>query len=206
MRIAINVFIGLTFFLSGTLKAVNVYSFAQTINSFCGLLGLSGIYGCGTFLAIVICTIEYLLPLLSLSDRYKDVVIWTYPVVLGYFAYITFINYTDPYGGIESCGCFGEVVHFSPAASFYKNVILLGLSLLLLAARYVAQDKAFKPGFPRISVDGYLCVALLASIAPPLFSFLCLNKMPHTAYLVTFIALCVVSIGVCILIAKRKPL
>ena len=197
--------IGLTFFLSSLMKAVNVYSFAQTINSFCGLLGLDGFYGYGVLLAILICTIECLLPLLSISNRYRGIVVWCYSVILGYFTYITFINYTDLYGGIESCGCFGELIHLLPAASFYKNIVLLGLSLVLLVSHLMEQYKAGKPLLPSISIDGYLFVALLMSIIPPLFSFLCLNEMSHVIYLVLFITSCIVSICVCALFAIRKP-
>lgn len=196
---------GALFLSSSLMKAVNVYSFAQTINSFCGLLGLDGFYGYGVLLAILICTIECLLPLLSLSNRYRGFVVWCYPVILGYFTYITFINFTDLYGGIESCGCFGELIHLSPATSFYKNMVLLGLSLLLLVSHLVEQYKASKPLLPSLSIDGYLFVALLASIVPPLFSFLCLNKMSHAIYLVLFISLCIISIGACTFFTIRKP-
>lgn len=197
---------GALFLSSSLMKAVNVYSFAQTINSFCGLLGLDGFYGYGVLLAILICTIECLLPLLSMSNnRYKGIVVWCYPVILGYFTYITFINYTDLYGGIESCGCFGEIIHLSPAASFYKNIVLLVLSLLLLVSHLMDQYKASKPLLPSISIDGYLFVGLLASSVPPLFSFLCLNKMSHAIYLSLFIIFCIVSIVGCVLFAIRKP-
>lgn len=47
-----------------------------------------------------------------------------------YFTCITYLNYIDRYGQIESCGCFGEVIHLSPEESFWKNVVLLTISLL----------------------------------------------------------------------------
>jgi hypothetical protein len=56
---------------------------------------------------------------------------------LGFFTYITYINYTDLYGGIESCGCFGELIHFTPASSFYKNIALFILSLILLGIHII---------------------------------------------------------------------
>ena len=56
---------------------------------------------------------------------------------MGFFTYITYINYTDLYGGIESCGCFGELIHFTPASSFYKNIALFILSLILLGIHII---------------------------------------------------------------------
>ena len=41
------------------------------------------------------------------------------------FTILTYSIYTDPYGGINECGCFGEAVHLSNGATFAKNLILL---------------------------------------------------------------------------------
>ncbi len=196
-----------TLFLSSSLmKAVNVYSFSQTINSFCGLLGLDGFYGYGVLLAILICTIECLLPLLSISNRYRGIVVWCYPVMTGYFTYITFINYTDFYGGIESCGCFGELIHLSPAASFYKNVVLLLLSIVLLAIHIREKWRNKEPLFPSVRFDAYIVHALAASIMPPLFSFFFLNRLPHAPYLLLYLALCVTGIILCVKYVIRNSI
>ena len=68
--------------------------------------------------------------------------VWVYTLVLGYFTYITYLNLVSLYGQIESCGCFGEVIHLTPAESFYKNVVLLSLSLIACALIvYNKRDK-----------------------------------------------------------------
>lgn len=188
------------------MKAVNVYSFSQTINFFFGLLGLDGLYGYGVLLAISICTIECLLPLLSISNRYRGIVVWCYPVMMGYFTYITFINYTDLYGGIESCGCFGELIHLSPAASFYKNVVLLLLSVVLLAIHIREKWRNKEPLFPSVRFDAYIVLALAASIVPPLFSFFFLNRWPHAPYLLLYLALCVTGIILCVKYVIRNSI
>lgn len=198
--------LSVTFVTSSILKAVNVYSFSQTINSFCGLLGLDGLYGYGVLLAISICTIECLLPLLSISNRYRGIVVWCYPVILGYFTYITFINYTDLYGGIESCGCFGELIHLSPAASFYKNVVLLLLSVVLWVLNIKEQWSNGETLFPSLKFDAYIVLALAASILPPLFSFFFLNRLPHALYLLLYLALCVTGIIICVKYVIRNSI
>lgn len=35
-------------------------------------------------------------------------------------------------GSIESCGCFGELIHFTPLTSFIKSVVLLMMAILYL--------------------------------------------------------------------------
>lgn len=47
--------------------------------------------------------------------------------ILG-FTILTYSIYTDPYGGINECGCFGEAFHLSNGATFAKNLILLVVS------------------------------------------------------------------------------
>ena len=136
--------LGVTFILSAILKTISVYSFSQTVNSFCGLLGMDVLYGYGFPLAIVIIVFELLIGVCAFIRRLKEIVIWIYPIVLGFFTYITYINYTDLYGGIESCGCFGELIHFTPASSFYKNIALLVLSLILLGIHLIHTYKRQK--------------------------------------------------------------
>ena len=112
-------------------KAINIPSFSLVINSYCGLLGIDGLYSYTRLFAITICAFEFLIGIGAFIKPCQRVLIWVYPAVMAFFVYITYINYTDLYGGIESCGCFGELIHFTPASSFYKNLALFALSLVL---------------------------------------------------------------------------
>lgn len=186
--------LGMIFIISGLLKSINVYSFSQTINSFCGLWGLNIQPNYSIIMAIIVCTIEFLLPFLSISPKYRGFVIWCYPMVLGFFTYITYINYTDLYGGIESCGCFGEIIHLSPGAAFYKNIVLFALSLLLLILYLKKHIRVWKP----ISkIDNYIFIATFASVVPPLFSYVFMNRMSHESYLLIYLILCLGCIFLC---------
>ena len=136
--------LGVIFILSAILKTISVYSFSQTVNSFCGLLGMDVLYGYGVPLAIVIIAFELLIGTCTFIRRFQRITIWIYPIVLGIFTYITYINYTDLYGGIESCVCFGELIHFTPASSFYKNIALFVLSLILLGIHLIHTNRRQK--------------------------------------------------------------
>lgn len=125
--------LGLTFIFSSTFKWIGLKTFAYTVNDFCSFLGLDALYGHGMLLAIIICTAELLLGVAALIPQLRNYVVWVYTQVLGYFTYITYLNLVSLYGQIESCGCFGEVIHLTPVESFYKNVVLLSLSLIACA-------------------------------------------------------------------------
>ena len=126
-------FLGLTFILSCTFKCIGLKTFAFTVNEFCSFLGFNALCGHGMFLGIIICSVELALGIASFIPRLRDYVVWVYLIVLGFFTYITYLNFVSLYGQIESCGCFGEVIHLTPSESFYKNVVLLTLSLLACA-------------------------------------------------------------------------
>lgn len=123
--------LGCIFVLSGIFKLIGLRTFAITVNDFCGFLGYELLYGHGMLLAVLICTAELALGLAAFIPSLWNYVIWLYPLVLGYFTYITGVNLQSMYGQIESCGCFGEVIHLTPSASFYKNVVLLSASLIV---------------------------------------------------------------------------
>jgi hypothetical protein len=131
-RIITNL-LGLTFVLSSILKWIGLKTFALTVNDFCAFLGFDVLYGHGMLLAIIICTTELLLGVAIFIPKLRKHAVWVYTLVLGYFTYITYLNMVSLYGQIESCGCFGEVIHLTPAESFYKNVVLLFFSLIACA-------------------------------------------------------------------------
>lgn len=134
--------LGFTFTLSSIFKWIGLRTFALTANDFCAFLGLDVLYGHGMALAIIICSVELVLGIAAFITKFKKYVVWVYALVLGYFTYITYLNLVSLYGQIESCGCFGEVIHLTPAESFYKNVALLTLSLFACALTiYNKRDK-----------------------------------------------------------------
>ena len=125
--------LGVIFILSSIFKWIGLRTFALTTDDFCAFLGLDALYGHGMLLAIIICTAELLLGVAAFIPQLRKYVVWVYTLVLGYFTYITYLNLVSLYGQIESCGCFGEVIHLTPVESFYKNVVLLSLSLIACA-------------------------------------------------------------------------
>lgn len=135
--------LALTFTLSSIFKWIGLKTFALTVNDFCAFLGLNALYGHGMALAIIICSVELVLGVAAFIPKLRKYVVWVYTLVLGYFTYITYLNLVSLYGQIESCGCFGEVIHLTPAESFYKNVGLLVLSLLACALT-VYNNKGIK--------------------------------------------------------------
>lgn len=124
--------LSMTFIVSGILKGVAVKGFIITVREFLDLLGLETLQPYSAIFAIAICVCETAIGMLALIKRLRPILILIYTVFLAFFTIITYINLTDMYGGLESCGCFGEIIHLNPMETFVKNLFLLGISMFIL--------------------------------------------------------------------------
>lgn len=86
--------------------------------------------------------------------------------ILG-FSVLTYLIYTDPYGGINECGCFGEAFHLSNGATFAKNILLLLLAGIHLWTVFKQERTCFHYRLVGLTV-GVLAVAL----GVPLYAYL----------------------------------
>lgn len=128
---AIWLFLAATFIASGILKGIAMKGFAITVREFLDLLGLETLQTYSFPIAITICLFETAIGFIAFFRKFRSALCLIYPIVILFFTIITYINLTDLYGGIESCGCFGELIHLNPTETFVKNIILLLLSMFV---------------------------------------------------------------------------
>ncbi len=128
--------LSVTFIVSGILKGVAMKGFIITVREFLDLLGLETLQPYSIILSIAICMCETAIGILVLFKRLRPILSLIYPVILSFFTIITYINLTDMYGGLESCGCFGEIIHLNPMETFVKNLFLLGISVFILFSTF----------------------------------------------------------------------
>ena len=111
------------------------------------------------------------------------------------FLYLTAINIFIPseYGSIESCGCFGEFIHFSPKASLIKTFFIWLLSFFVLIRSIrnnTYRNKAqTKKGYKQI------LILIILSIVPPIYSLLLFKHVCHGLYLIGYCCLCIMTIA-----------
>ena len=123
--------LSVTFIASGILKGIAVRGFAITVREFLDLLDLETLQPYSFSIAVAICMCETAIGLLAFLKRLRPALSLIYTTILAVFTIITYINLTDMYGGIESCGCFGEIIHLNPMETFVKDVMLLFLSVFI---------------------------------------------------------------------------
>ena len=177
---------------SSLLKAVNVHSFATEVLLFSEAYVSSSLAPFSIEIACSVCAMELLLSMLLMRGRCKIAASALSFVLLSFFVALTGMNLLMPssIGSIESCGCFGELVHFSPLGAFVKSVALWCVSILCLAAlckgtRFCRRTEKEEKGMPV-----YTLVFLLMSVEPPMLSLLCMERMSTDAYMSVYVVVC----------------
>ena len=190
----LRITLGVCFILSGIMKAVNVHSFAQEIRLYIEAYMDFCFVQWTVEIAVVICAIEITTGLQALRKRNVTVVSVTFLGMLSFFVWLTGINLFCPslMGSIESCGCFGELVHLSPLASFVKSVVLWGMSAGLFGLCLRTDLGMY---LKNVLMDGKTYTVLVAGALPPVYSYLCFENMDHIWYLAGYIVLCIIVVS-----------
>jgi len=126
MRTIIIRLLGCIFLLSGISKAINIPAFAYEVRMYSDAYLMDGIGLWSQSIAIAVCAVEILVGLLAFRTRFMKASSLAMLIMLTFFVWLTGINYFFPsiMGSIESCGCFGELIHFTPLGAFLKSAIL----------------------------------------------------------------------------------
>ena len=136
-------FLCLCFICSGILKALNVPAFAYEIRLYADFYLSDWMSVWSSEIAILVCTIEIAIGVFGLFCTYTMMSGLLFLVLLSFFVWLTGINYFSPTiaGSVESCGCFGELIHFTPLDAFVKSAVLLFVSVVNLWYAYKQCNK-----------------------------------------------------------------
>jgi len=125
--------LGIVFIASSLLKVVSIKTFAMETGEYIDLYMPQWLHGWNMPCAIGVCAAELLVGLLAFWRKQVRWMSVLSLVMLTFFVWLTGVNLFFPtvFGSVESCGCFGELVHFTPVGSFVKSVVLWLLALVL---------------------------------------------------------------------------
>lgn len=116
--------------VSGISKCFYFHSFSAEVSLYSELYVSSVFVPFSEQIAIAVCSVEILLGILSFFTKFTLFSTFTVSVLMLFFLYLTGVNYLFPtlLGRIESCQCFGDLIHFSAKGSFIKTVVLCAVS------------------------------------------------------------------------------
>jgi hypothetical protein len=192
-QITLNRILGTIFILSGMAKAFNVKSFAYEVRLYADAYFWDGLAYWATPIAVLVCSAEIFFGLLAQRRDYTRVCGVVFFVLLTFFTWLTAVNYFAPslFGSIESCGCFGELIHFSPLASFIKSAVMWVVAFCNLFM--FLPDETFGRLQTGLADKRSIVIAGLTAILLPLFSLFTIEIMEHIIYSIFYFAICIAS-------------
>lgn len=127
-----RIFVGAMFVFSGFVKLVDPigsqYKFAEYFGE--GVLNLEFLIPYALPFSILLILAEIMLGVTLLLGYKSKKTVWSLLILTTIFLFLTW--YSAYYNKVTDCGCFGDAIKLTPWETFYKNVILIGLIIVLL--------------------------------------------------------------------------
>ncbi|MEN8857293.1 MAG: BT_3928 family protein [Flavobacteriaceae bacterium] len=127
-----RIFVGAMFIFSGFVKLVDPVGSQYKFQEYFGesVLNLEFLIPFALPFSILLIIVEIMLGVLLLLGYKSKLTVWSLLGLTTLFLFLT--GYSAYYNKVTDCGCFGDAIKLTPWETFWKNVILIGLILLLL--------------------------------------------------------------------------
>ncbi len=126
-----RIFVGILFIISGFIKLNDPLGFSYKLQDYFAedVLNLVFLKPYALGLAIFIVIFEVLVGVFLLLGQYIKFTIYSLLGMIVFFTFLTF--YSAYFNKVTDCGCFGDALPLTPWQSFYKDLILLFLIIIL---------------------------------------------------------------------------
>jgi len=127
-----RIFVGAMFIFSGFVKLVDPIGSQYKFQEYFGesVLNLEFLIPFALPFSILLIIVEIMLGVMLLLGYKSKLTVWSLLGLTTLFLFLT--GYSAYYNKVTDCGCFGDAIKLTPWETFWKNVILIGLILLLL--------------------------------------------------------------------------
>ncbi|HEY8387599.1 MAG TPA: BT_3928 family protein [Parasegetibacter sp.] len=153
----IRVIVGVLFIFSGLVKANDPLGLSYKMQEFFDVWGMHGLNEVTLVLSILMIAFEIIAGVAVILGWKMRLFSWLLLLLIIFFTFLT--AYALFSGKIKTCGCFGDCIPLTAAQSFWKDIILTVLILIIFANRNKIQ--------PMLS-NGKSMVVLLLTV---IFSF-----------------------------------
>lgn len=138
----LRLILGGVFIMSGLMKAVDLWGTVYKFEEYFTLWGWNMPMPLTVMASMMLCSAEFLVGAMMLLGNYRRTAVWFALAIMAVMLPLTlYIWIADP---VSDCGCFGDYLKLSNAATFWKNVALV--AGLVMLARYNTRVKgAYHP-------------------------------------------------------------
>jgi uncharacterized membrane protein YphA (DoxX/SURF4 family) len=163
-----RILIGLLFIFSGFVKGVDPLGFAYKLEDYFIAFNWEFLIPLALFFSILLCTIEFSVGAMILFNLQTRLVSW---LLLAMMVFFTGLTLNDAiYSPVPDCGCFGDFIKLTNWQTFYKNLVLLPMAVVVFT--YRKKYKPFTNAFMQWIIAGVF-IALFAG-----FSYFCYSHLP----------------------------
>lgn len=133
----LRVVLGAVFIFSGLTKSIDLWGTVYKIEEYLQVWNIAEPRMPVVFASLILCGGEFELGVMLMLGCYRRTCVWLLTLMMAFMLPLTlWLWIADP---IADCGCFGDVLVISNAASFWKNVVITaGLLCLWRSNRKVA--------------------------------------------------------------------
>ncbi len=127
-----RIIVAVTFLFSGFVKLVDPLGSAYKFEEYFGadVLNIEFLIPYALPFSILLILAEIMLGVLLLVGYLPKLTVWSLLGIIIVFLFLTW--YSAYYNKVTDCGCFGDAVKLSSWGTFYKNIVLVVLILLLV--------------------------------------------------------------------------
>ncbi|MFW5773434.1 MAG: BT_3928 family protein [Tangfeifania sp.] len=169
-----RILVGITFIFSGFVKGIDPWGSAYKFTDYFNAMGLEWLTWAAFPLAVILSFAEFAIGVGLLFNVFTRFFSWLALLFMAFFLPLTlWIAIKNP---VTDCGCFGDALVISNWETFYKNVILMVLTLVIFRYRNNMNDlKLFGKNIPYIFSGAFVLIYIALVIYSynhlPIFDF-----------------------------------
>ncbi|MDB9964220.1 DoxX family protein [Vicingaceae bacterium] len=134
-----RIIVGNLFIFSGVVKANDPLGFSYKLEEYFVEFGMNWewLHSILVPLAAALCIAEIIMGVAVLVGWRMKEISWSLLLMIGFFTILT--GASAIFEIVRSCGCFGDAIPLTPWQSFYKDIVLLVLILIIFVKRNVIK-------------------------------------------------------------------
>ncbi|MDB4582599.1 DoxX family protein [Draconibacterium sp.] len=135
-----RILFGITFIFSGFVKGIDPWGSAYKFTDYFNALGSDWLIWAAFPLGVLLAFAEFMIGIAFLFNWWIRLFSWLGLIFMGFFLPLTlWIALKDP---VTDCGCFGDALVISNWETFYKNLVLIALALIVFKYRNKKKEKS----------------------------------------------------------------
>jgi uncharacterized membrane protein YphA (DoxX/SURF4 family) len=172
INLIFRILVGGLFIFSGLIKLNDPYGTAYKLEEYFEVFAsdfsaLSSVFTFfahySLFFSIVICAAEVILGVAMILNYRMKLTMWVTLLMIIFFTFLTF--YAFAFDKVKECGCFGTFFVTTPKQSFYKDLVLLAMILVLFY-----QRAKFHSAFNSLRGDVVMAIVSLISLGTGIYT------------------------------------